>query len=85
MRSMHWQLGILGTISAFGYRHKETNKNLCHGGNPVSRRKPCIEEKTLFRGEKPVSRRKTCIEEKILCRGEKPVLSVNSNPKYQIL
>ena len=30
MRSMQWQLGILGTISAFAYRHKETKKNLCH-------------------------------------------------------
>jgi len=25
-------LGILGTISAFAYRHKETKKNLCRGG-----------------------------------------------------
>ena len=32
MRSMQWQLGILGTISAFAYRHKETKKNLCRGG-----------------------------------------------------
>ena len=32
MRSMQWQLGILGTISAFGYRHRETTKNLCQGG-----------------------------------------------------
>ena len=29
MRSMQWQLGILGTISAFAYRHRETKKNLC--------------------------------------------------------
>jgi len=29
MRSMKWQLGISGTISAFAYRHKETKKNLC--------------------------------------------------------
>jgi len=28
MRSMWWQLGILGTISAFAYKHKETKKNL---------------------------------------------------------
>ena len=27
MRSMQWQLGILGTISAFAYRHRETEKN----------------------------------------------------------
>ena len=26
MRSMYWQLGILGTISAFAYRHRETKK-----------------------------------------------------------
>ena len=26
MRSMQWQLGILGTISAFAYRHRETKK-----------------------------------------------------------
>jgi len=32
MRSMLWQLGILGTISAFAYRHRETKKNLCRGG-----------------------------------------------------
>jgi hypothetical protein len=31
MRSMYWQLGILGTISAFAYRHRETNKTLCRG------------------------------------------------------
>jgi len=29
MRSMSWQLGMLGTISAFAYRHRETKKNLC--------------------------------------------------------
>jgi len=29
MRSMWWQLGILGTISDFAYRHRETKKNLC--------------------------------------------------------
>ena len=29
MRSMQWQLGILGTISAFAFRHRETKKNLC--------------------------------------------------------
>ena len=32
MRSMQWQLGILGTISAFAFRHRETKKNLCRGG-----------------------------------------------------
>ena len=32
MRSMQWQLGILGTILAFAYRHRETKKNLCRGG-----------------------------------------------------
>ena len=26
MRSMQWQLGMLGTISAFAYRHRETKK-----------------------------------------------------------
>ena len=31
MRSMYWQLGILGTISAFAFRHRETKKNLCRG------------------------------------------------------
>jgi hypothetical protein len=30
MRSMQYQLGVLGTISAFAYRHKESKK-------PVSR------------------------------------------------
>ena len=37
MRSMQWQLGILGTISAFAYRHRETKKNLRRGG------KTCVE------------------------------------------
>ena len=32
MRSMQWQFGILGNISAFAYRHRETEKNLCRGG-----------------------------------------------------
>jgi len=32
MRSMKWQIGILGTISAFAYRHRETKKSLCRGG-----------------------------------------------------
>ena len=32
MRSMQWQLGILGTISAFAFRHRETEKNLCRDG-----------------------------------------------------
>ena len=32
MRSMQWQLGMLGTISAFAYRHRETKRNLCRGG-----------------------------------------------------
>ena len=32
MRSMQCQLGMLGTISAFAYRHRETKKNLCRGG-----------------------------------------------------
>ena len=32
MRSMYWQLGILGTISAFASGHRETKKNLCRDG-----------------------------------------------------
>jgi hypothetical protein len=32
MRSMQQQLGVLGTISAFAYTHRETKKNLCRGG-----------------------------------------------------
>ena len=32
MRSMQLQLGVLGTISAFAYRHRETKKNLRRGG-----------------------------------------------------
>ena len=32
MSSMQWQLRILGTISAFVYRHRETKKNLCPDG-----------------------------------------------------
>jgi hypothetical protein len=29
MKSMYWQLGILGTISEFAFRHRSTKKNLC--------------------------------------------------------
>ena len=32
MRSMQWQLGILGTISVFAYRQRVTKKNLCRDG-----------------------------------------------------
>ena len=32
MRRTQWQLGVLGTISAFAYRHGETKRNLCRGG-----------------------------------------------------
>ena len=32
MRSMQWQLGFLGTISAFAFWHRETKKNLYRGG-----------------------------------------------------
>jgi len=32
MRSMWWQLGILGTISPIAYRHRKSKKNLCRGG-----------------------------------------------------
>ena len=32
MRSMQWQLAVLGTISAFAYRHRETKKNPCRDG-----------------------------------------------------
>ena len=32
MRSMQQQLGVLGTISAFAYRHRETKKNMFRGG-----------------------------------------------------
>ena len=32
---MQQQLGILGTISAFTFRHRETKKNLCRGGRSL--------------------------------------------------
>jgi len=32
MSGAQWQLGVLGTISAFTFRHRETKKNLCRGG-----------------------------------------------------
>ena len=32
MRSIQWQLGMLGTVSAFAFRHRETKKNLCRDG-----------------------------------------------------
>jgi hypothetical protein len=37
MRSMQWQLGILGATSAFTYRHRETKKTLCRDGNVYTR------------------------------------------------
>jgi hypothetical protein len=37
MRSMQQQLAVLGTISAFAYRHRETKKNLCRGGHHQAR------------------------------------------------
>jgi len=32
MRSMYWQLGMLGTVSAFAFGHRETKKNLFRDG-----------------------------------------------------
>ena len=32
MRSMQQKLGVLGTMSAFAFRHTEIKKNLCRGG-----------------------------------------------------
>ena len=32
MTSIQQQLGVLGTIPTFAYRHMETKKNLCPGG-----------------------------------------------------
>jgi len=32
MRSKQLQLGVLGTISAFAYRHRKTKKNVYRGG-----------------------------------------------------
>jgi hypothetical protein len=32
MRSMQEQLGVLGAISTFTFRERETKKNLCRGG-----------------------------------------------------
>ena len=49
MRSMQWQLGIMGTISAFAYRHREnkktqgnqeTQRNQEDTGKPRDTRKP---------------------------------------------
>jgi len=31
MTSIQQQLGVLGTIPTFAYRHMETKKNLCRG------------------------------------------------------
>jgi hypothetical protein len=32
MRSLQQQLGVLGTITEFAFRHSENKKNLCRGG-----------------------------------------------------
>jgi hypothetical protein len=45
MRSMQYQLGVLDAISAFAYRQRETNKNLCRDGRykgTVSGNKPTL-------------------------------------------
>ena len=42
MRSMQWQLGILGTISAFAYRHRETKENLCRGSMTLFEYSCCL-------------------------------------------
>jgi len=38
MRSILWQLGILGTVSAFTWRHRKTRETLCQDGRPACRR-----------------------------------------------
>ena len=52
MRSMKWQLGISGTISAFAYRHKETKKNLCRDGRSQDPQIYKITNPCLTTGEK---------------------------------
>jgi len=47
MRSMQWQLGILGTITAFAYRHRETRENLCRGGRSTNIRKRQLMKRLL--------------------------------------
>ena len=37
MRGMQYQLGVLGTISAFAFRHRETKQTLCRGGRSQDR------------------------------------------------
>ena len=41
MRSMQQQLGVLGNISTFAFRHRETEKNLSRGGR--SHELPCTD------------------------------------------
>ena len=45
MRSTEWQLGMLGTVSAFVYRHRETKKNLCRGDRSFGRTREQINRK----------------------------------------
>ena len=53
MRSTQQELGILGTISAFAYRHRETKKTLCRGGRsqdlPDSDFQPAIRQQKYVR------------------------------------
>jgi len=65
MRSMQWQLGILGTISAFALRHGETKKNLCRGGRSQDLRKKWINRLTSgrkFTQETGCSSYKECVK-----------------------
>jgi hypothetical protein len=48
MRSMQQRLEILGTISAFALKHRETKKNLCRGGR--SQDLPDTEQLKFLRG-----------------------------------
>jgi hypothetical protein len=55
MRSMQQQLGVLGTISAFAFRHRETKKNLCRGGCsqefPVTDFQPAVRQYCEIKAE----------------------------------
>ena len=60
MGSMQQQLGVLGTISAFAYRHRETKKNLCRGGRsqylPNTDLQPAIRQPKYVRQQYKYSR-----------------------------
>ena len=63
MRSMQWQLGILGTISAFDFRHRETKKkHQCTHSTTNTHAMITIHTRQLQQYTRPTNNNYTCIQ-----------------------